>query len=93
MSARRGQAVVELLAVAPLIAACCAAFAIAAIQLSVMARAEAALSRAVAADAAGGSIAGALAGRARLTTLTTSRITVEVHGPLGIVRRSEERVR
>lgn len=92
MTARRGQAVAEVLALAPLITACSCAFALAAMHLTAMAGAEAALSAAIQADAAGGSVAGALIGRGRLIALTPSRITIEVRGPLGGVRRSEERI-
>lgn len=93
MNGRRGQAVAEVLVLAPLVAACMGAFALAALQLSAMARAEAALSAAIAADAGGGSVSGALAGRGRLIALTPARIAIEVRGPLGGVRRSAERIR
>jgi hypothetical protein len=47
----------------------------------------------VAADAAGGSVVGAITGRARLVRITEERIDVEVAAPLGDVRLSERRIR
>jgi len=93
MTWRRGQAVVEVLALAPVVAACATGFALVALQLSALARAEAALARAVAADAAGGSVVGAITGRARLVRITEERIEVEVVAPLGDVRLTERRIR
>ena len=86
MSHRRGQAVAEVLALAPLIAACTLAYAVAAHRLEAMARAESALSVAVAADVAGSSVTGALHGRARLVSMDATAIVVEVAAPLGAVR-------
>ena len=92
MNARRGQAMVEVLALAPVVAACMLAFAAGAGQLVAMARAEAALANAVAADAAGTSIHGAVHGRARIVSVTPGSIAIAVEAPLGEVRLSGRRV-
>ena len=93
MRARRGQAVVEVLALVPLVVACTLAFVAAAFQLVAMARAESALSDAVAADVAGTSVRGALHGRARLVSADATSIVIDVAAPLGDVRLQGERVR
>jgi hypothetical protein len=92
LSRRRGQAVVEVLALAPVMAACTLGFAAGAGQLVAMARAEAALANAVAADAAGTSIHGAVNGRARLVSVTSDAIEIAVDAPLGEVRLTGRRV-
>ena len=84
---------VEVVVLAPIIVACAAAFACATDRLAATASAEAALSNAVAADAAGTSIRGSLHGRARLVAITPSAITISVPAPLGDIRRTGARVR
>lgn len=93
MSRQRGQGVVEVVALAPLVAACAAAFAIACVRVAAQARAESALATALAADAAGGSIAGALHGRARLVRADGRLIAVAVPAPLGAVTAASPPVR
>ncbi len=93
MRSRRGQAIVEVLVLAPIVVACVGAFVISCTRLTAMARAEAALANAVAADASGASVAGAIAGRARLVRLDSERIEIAVEAPLGTIRLSGRRVR
>ncbi len=83
---------VEVLALAPVLAACTLGFAAGAAQLVAMARAEAALANAVAADAAGTSIHGAVHRRARIVSVTPGSIEIAVEAPLGEVRLSGRRV-
>ena len=92
MTGRRGQAVVEVLALAPLVAACTVAFAAGAFRLVAMAQAESVLSDALAADVAGTSILGVVHGRARLVSVTATVIVIEVSAPLGPVRLSGQRI-
>lgn len=92
-STRRAQAIVEVLALAPLVVAAAVAFAVATGRLAAMARAEAALARAVAVDAAGGSIAHGLPKPARLVRTTPTRITVSVPAPLGAITLQGTRAR
>jgi len=89
----RGQAIVEVLALAPLVVAAVLAFAVAAGRLAAMARAEAALARAVAVDAAGASTAYGLPRRARLVRTTDATITVAVPAPLGAITLEGPRAR
>lgn len=90
---RRGQALVEVLALAPLVAACAIGYGACATQLAAIARAEAALANAIAADAAGTSIRGAVHGRARLVAVSARTIEIVVPAPLGDVARRGQRVR
>ena len=83
---RRGQAVVEVLALAPVLVALLAAFVIARARLVAQARAEAVLADVQAADAAGTPPAAALLGRARLVLLTPTVVRIAVAAPLGDVR-------
>ena len=92
-SGRRGQAIVEVLALAPLVVVAVLAFAVAAGRLAAMARAEAALARAVAVDAAGASIAHVLPRHARLVRATDTTITVAVPAPLGAITLEGPRAR
>jgi hypothetical protein len=93
MSRHRAQAVVEVLAVAPVVVACVVAFAIAAARLVALARAESALSDALAADVAGTSMRGALQGRARLVSVDANAVLIEVNAPLGAIHLRGERIR
>ena len=88
-ASRRGQALVELIALCPIIAACACAFAIACGRVAAVARAEAALARAVRADAAGLTPAPTPGVRVRIDG---RRIEVRVRAPLGEVARVAQRV-
>lgn len=90
---QRGQAVVEIVILAPIIAACVGAFAIAALRIAAVARVESALQVAIAADAAGEPVASALHGRARLVEIRPDRIVVSVSAPWGAIRGVTQRVR
>ncbi len=70
---------------APLLTACVAGFCVAAARVTAMARAEAALSNAIAADAAGSSVGGALHGRARLVRLDATTVEIAIDAPFGAV--------
>ncbi len=78
----RGQAVIEVILLAPLVTACVVGFAVTYGRVAATARAEVALQLAVAADAAGEPIAAALVGRGRLIEVADSTITVSVPAPL-----------
>ncbi|MFM7693081.1 MAG: hypothetical protein ACKO7U_02065 [Actinomycetota bacterium] len=87
--ARRGQALVELLALCPVLAACGCAFAIACGRVVAVTQAERELARAVRADAMGLRPAPAPGVRVRVAG---ARIEVRVAAPLGAVRREAVRV-
>ena len=87
--ARRGQALVELLALCPVLVACGCAFAIACGRVAAVTRAERELARAVRADAMGLAPAPAPGVRVRVAG---ALIEVRVAAPLGGVRRQAERV-
>ena len=74
---RRAQGVVEVLALAPVVVACTAAFALACSQLAAQGRAEAALARVMAGEAAD------QPEPALRIERRGDRIAVRVHGPLG----------
>ena len=84
---------VEVLALTPVIAACVFIFVAGLGQLVALARAEAALANAIAADAAGTSLGGSLHGRARLVSVTADAIEIAVEAPLRDVRLRGRRVR
>jgi hypothetical protein len=86
---RRGQALVELLALCPVIAACGCAFAIACGRVAAVARAERELARVVRADAMGLAPAPAPGVRVRVAG---AWVEVRVAAPLGDVRRAAARV-
>lgn len=88
---RRAQAVVEVLALAPLVSACVVAFAIASSRIVAHVQAQSALQAALAADAAGEPIQAALRGRALLVHLDTEQIIVEVDAPWRAVRVTSNR--
>ncbi len=91
MSGRRGQAVVEVIALAPLVTALVAVLAVGGARVAATARAEAMLARALAADAAGEPIVAAVGQAA--TVEVGHRIVVVVKAPFGDVRRDALRVR
>ena len=90
---RRGQGVVEVIAIAPLVVCAVAAFAVASARLAAMARAESALAAALAADAADQPVRGALRGRARIVRLDDRVIAIAVPAPLGPIVREAPRIR
>lgn len=90
---RRAQAMVEVLALAPLVVAATLAYAVAAEQLATIAEAEAALARAVAIDAAGASVERSLPHGARLERMTSTTITIAVSAPLREISLTGERAR
>lgn len=87
---RRGQALVELLALCPVLAACGCAFAVACGRVAAVARAERELARAVRADAMGLVPAPAPGVRVRIDG---ALVEVRVVAPLGSVRRQTARIR
>ncbi|MEY4227170.1 MAG: hypothetical protein RL190_1927 [Actinomycetota bacterium] len=86
---RRGQALVELLALCPLLAACGCAFAVACGRVTAVALAERELARAVRADAMGLAPVPAPGVRVRVAG---ALVEVRVAAPLGAVRRQAARV-
>ena len=86
---RRGQALVELLALCPVVAACACAFAIACGRVAAVARAERELARAVHADAAG--LVPAPTPGARVS-VRGRIVEVRVRAPVADVVRRAERV-
>jgi hypothetical protein len=90
---RHGQAVVEVLALAPLLVALLAAFVIAQARLVAQAQAEAVLADVQAAEAAGTPPAAALLGRARLVQLTPTSVRIAVAAPLGDFELTARRLR
>lgn len=87
---RRGQALVELIALCPVLAACACAFAVACGRVAAVARAERELARAVRADAMGLVPVAAPGVRVRIAG---TLIEVRVAAPLGAVERRAERIR
>jgi hypothetical protein len=85
--------VAEVLALAPIVVAATLAFAVAATRLSAMARAEAALARVIAIDAAGMSIGQGLPERVRITRVTRTTVTITVPAPLRAIVITGERAR
>ena len=85
--ARRGQGIVEVVVLAPVVAACAVAFALACGQLVAQGRAEAGLARVLEADA-GEQPAPALRIERR-----AGRVAVRVHGPLGDAVATDRAVR
>lgn len=75
---RRAQGVVEVLALAPVVVACAAAFAVGCLQLTASGRAESGLAAVLAADAAGAAAPPGLRVERR-----DGRVAVRVAGPLG----------
>lgn len=92
MTARRGQAVVEVLAVAPLVAACVIGFALVAEQLCTRARAEALLGEVIGAQAAGTALPLAVRRSGARIVVRTQTVEVQLPGPLGEVRLRERRI-
>ena len=93
MRRRRGQAVVEVLALAPVLMTLLIALTIAERRLAAAATAEAILADVVAADAAGEPLDGALGGRARLLPGSAEQVAIAVDAPLGAIVRHAERPR
>ncbi len=79
---RSGQAIVEVIVLAPVVVACVAAFVIVVARVAATARLESAAQVALAADAAGEPVKAALNGRAKDVVIEPQRIVITVAAPL-----------